>query len=108
MLYVSDGRFIQYAIDPPSGWFHVVLNFFGPNEGEGIRVYHDGAPLSGTGGTVKDLVQTAARPPADSRIVIGRAYTKLDQSYATVKVDDLLFFNQSLSPTQIASLAGQY
>ena len=96
----------MFATDPPTGWFHAVLNFFGPNDGEGIQVYHDGVPVLASSGTVKH--STTSFHSADGSIVIGRAYTGLDNFYASVRVDDLLFFNRSLSPIQIASLAGQY
>ena len=24
-----------------TGWFHILLNYIGPNDGEGIRIYYD-------------------------------------------------------------------
>ena len=29
------------SVAVPSGWTHVVLNYIGPNNGQGIRIYHD-------------------------------------------------------------------
>ena len=30
----------------PSGWFHIVVNYIGPDEGEGIRIYHNGVEVA--------------------------------------------------------------
>ena len=84
-----------------SRWLHFVLNFIGPNDGEGIRIYLDG-----------EMVQsvTAAGgfriPPRHSRIIIGRS--TIDSyfgRYASLQMDELLFFNQALSEEEIAMLS---
>ena len=77
----------------------MVLNYLGPNFGEGIRIYFDG--------TVRTFgrVMTASEVSAgDGRIVMGRHYTDLDQNYASVQVDELIFFNQALSPSDVTAL----
>ena len=40
-VYLPDGHF-EFLEPPTSGWVHAVLNFIGPNEGQGIRIYNDG------------------------------------------------------------------
>ena len=41
--------------------------------------------------------QDAPYPAGDGRIVVGRRFTNDDNHYTTVMVDELLFFNQTLS-----------
>ena len=41
----------------------------------------------------------------DGRIVIGRLYTNSDQAYSSVEIDELRFFNQTLSEAQITMLS---
>ena len=49
----------------------------------------------------EDLIGTSV----DGRIVIGRLYTNSDQAYSSVEIDELRFFNQSLSEAQITMLS---
>ena len=68
---LPSGDFLDDPVPVPTrnfaGWFHIVFNFIGPNDGQGFTVYHDG-----------ELVQNATRKrpirnfPRNSRIVIGR------------------------------------
>ena len=48
---------------------------------------------------------SGSRSPGDGRIVVGRFATDQDRHYATVMVDELLFFNQRLTPAEIVNLA---
>ena len=44
-LRVRDGDFHtvgHYGTSPPTGWFHVVFNYIGPEDGKGTRVYYNG------------------------------------------------------------------
>ena len=84
-----------------SGWFHLVLNFLGPNDGQGIHIYYNGELKS-----VKDKPVQHTYAEGDRRIVIGRYYsgnnnTKYDR-FASVQVDELLFFNQALKLDEIS------
>ena len=81
------------------GWFHVVYNFIGPSTTEGIRVYNDGEQV---GGTITE--DDSTHTEGDGRIVFGRFYTGVDQSYASVQMDELLFFNHTLSASEIFKL----
>lgn len=88
----------------PSGWFHTVINFIGPDEGEGIRIYHDGVSVAN--GTTKSYLacdQSACRP--DGRIVVGRDNTRIDTGYCSLQVDELAFFNKALSQEEITMLS---
>ena len=40
----------------------------------------------------------------DSRIVVGRLFTDRDQDYASVQVDELIYFNASLSSDHVQSI----
>ena len=83
----------------PTGWTHIVLNYIGSNDGQGIRIYFDEVEVASD--TTKDR-----RPYSigDGRIVVGRQYTDRDAMYMSVQVDELIFFNQSLSNTDINAL----
>ena len=50
-----------------SNWVHAVMNFIGPNEGQGIRVYNDGNLIGND--TTKS---NGAFPLSNGRIQIGR------------------------------------
>ena len=93
-----DGRFSK-SVSRPSGWTHVVLNYMGPNNGQGIRIYHNGVQIGNdttkSGGT---------RSAGDSKVVIGRWQTNRDQWYGSVDVDELLFFNQKLTDQEIQDI----
>ena len=76
------------------GWFHLVLNFISPLEG--FKVYNDGAEVNRTIRNFQDTYNIR-----DSRIVIGRSFTEVDEDYASVEVDELLFFNEALTEPEI-------
>ena len=76
-----------------------MLNYIGPNNGQGIRMYHNGEQVASDTG--KTGITNSA---GDGRIVVGRYYTNADRDYATVQVDELIFFNQSLSVDEIRML----
>ena len=76
-----------------------MLNYIGPNTGEGIRVYYNGGGVGG------DNTKWNRSPSAgDGRIVVGRYYTGRSQRYASVEVDELIFFNRYLSIEEIRML----
>ena len=76
---------------------HVVLNYIGPNNGQGIRIYHDGLQV-GSDDTKTDVTFS----PGDGCVCVG---TYDDVSvYASVDVDELLFFNEALSDQQIMNI----
>ena len=41
---VLDGVF-SAEFSRPTGWTDIVLNYVGPNDGQGIRVYYDGVEV---------------------------------------------------------------
>ena len=84
---------------PPTGWTHVVLNYLGPGAGEGIRVYYDGT-LTGN----DDTERLMTFPAGVGKVALGRLYTDRNGNYPGVDVDELMFFNESLSVQQIMIL----
>ena len=99
IVVLQDGQF--YTSDPtPARWFHIVLNYIGPNDGEGIRIYYNGVKVA------SDTTKGArSRSAGDGRIVVGRGLTNKDKDYASVQVDELLFFNCQLSSADSSALA---
>ena len=78
-----------------------MLNYIGPNNGEGIKIYYDGQEVdSDTEKVVWHL------PGEDGRIVVGRLQTYKDQngSYASVQVDELIYFNAALTNDDVQSI----
>ena len=95
---LPDGYF--YTDHPkPTGWFHIVLNYIGPNDGEGLRILIDGTEVGSA--TNKD---GGAYPAGDGRIVVGREYTDSGRRYASVRVDELIYFNASLTSDNVQSI----
>ena len=69
-----------------------MLNFIGPNDEEGIRIYYNGQEVK------RDTTKTSNFHTAgDGRIVVGRYRTDLDRDYASFMVDELIYFNVSLT-----------
>ena len=44
-------------------------------------------------------------PAGDGRIVVGRINTDQDRNYASLQIDELIFFNQALTQQEIEALA---
>ena len=96
----SLGTTIFTLVDKPSGWFHVVLNYLGSADGEGIRVYHDGQEIP-SGGRIPF---NEAEIPGQGTVAIGRDPILDDGQYGSVIVDELRLFNQTLSDATITVL----
>ena len=96
---VQNGYFTTH-VNTTSGWTHVVLNYIGPNNGQGIRMFVDGQEVA-TGTTRVSRVSSGG----DGRVVVGKLFANdISEKYASVQVDELIFFNQALSIDQIRTL----
>ena len=84
----------------PSGWTHFIINYIGSEDGEGIRIYYDGVRRENDTSMNLNSFNTG-----DGRIVIGRVYTDIDDRYASVQLDELIFFNIKLSDSEISILS---
>ena len=97
---MSDHEFHASASTSTTAWWiHIVLNFIGPENGEGIKFYLDGM-LTGS----DDTGEAETHTPGNGRVVLGRVYTDEDDLYGGVALDELLFFNQTLSEQEIMQL----
>ena len=94
-MYLLNKQFIIASL-VPTGWTHIVFNYIGDDDGQGIRVY--GMEV------VSDATRDVARSAGDGRIVVGRRWTDQDTYYASMEIDELIFFNKALSTTDIELL----
>ena len=74
-----------------------MLNFIGPNQG--IKIYYDGNNVKND---AKKHQQNYTQ--GDVRIVVERRFSHLNQRYATLLLDELLFFDQALTVLEIGKL----
>ena len=84
-------------------WIHLVLNFIGPNGGQGIQAFKDG--------TLREFSRYGASntyTAGDGRVVVGRRYPSRSQDYAHVEVDELIFFNEALLEQDVMELYNIY
>ena len=98
-----DGRFYM-GVNVRTGWNHLVLNFIGPVNGEGVQIYVNGV-LTGSG-----MLKYAAvsYSPGDGRVVVGRSYAHKDQQYSTLEIDELVFFNNWLNAEDVKMTYSKY
>ena len=82
------------------------MNFIGPNEGQGIRIYNDGKLIGND--TTKS---NGTNSPSNERIQIGRIDlrsinnpSRTSPFYASVEVDELLIYNRTLTEPEIIML----
>ena len=80
----------------PNGWFHLVVNFIAPNT---IRLYHNRTMVGH-----KNFF-SHHHNVGDGRIIIGRQYTDTDGLYTSIQIDELRFFNRTLTEAQILMLS---
>ena len=79
-----------------SGWTHFALNYIGPNNGEGIELFRDGA----------EAVNCTTRTPGNrstpnGRIVVGRYYTDGNYWYPSLHIDELFLFSHVLNSKDV-------
>ena len=87
-----------------SHWFHLVLVYHGPNNGEGITVH-----LNSESGR-KTTIDPSSNPIPHStgEVVIGKLLVNTDSTYGNVMVDELTFWNRKLSETEVEALKKKY
>ena len=66
VIDVATGWF-ETGLKNPSGWAHVVINFMGPNDGEGFTLF-----VNGKEGARDTSLSAGVRPEGDGRIVLGQ------------------------------------
>ena len=55
--------------------------------------------------TLESAKTTHTRTLGDGKVVLGRRYTDQNKKYASVEIDELVFFNSKIDTTQIQMLA---
>ena len=96
-IFLLDGYFREFHTRP-AGWTHIVLNYIGPNDGEGIRVYYDRQEV------VSDTTKSRGLfDPADGSILVAKRADG-DYGYTSLQMDELIFFNKTLSTTDITAM----
>ena len=84
----------------PNEWYHLVFNYIGTNNAESVAIYHDGVHVGSS--TQKTVYTRNARPGV---VVIGRYFVQFQEKYfASVMVDELLFFNRYLTTQEVQIL----
>ena len=87
------------GIELPVGWFHYTVTYSSDDD---LKVYVNGQDPwailhSGSNG----------KGPSDGRLVLGRYFTDVDSNYASVEVDELIFWNTVIPEAEIQYLANQ-
>ena len=95
-----DGKFLASA-NKYDHWHHVVLSFVkGREDKDEIQIYNNAEKVA----TDKTKV-AGTKSKGNGRIVIGRHFSGSDGKYASVEMDELLFFNQALTEKEITLLS---
>ena len=76
----------------------MVLNYIGPEHGQGFRIYNDGVKL--VGGSTTSSPSGTNFTPLDGSVALG----KFRNEYSSVAINELLFFNNKLTDAQIREL----
>ena len=78
-------------------WHHIVLSFVkGREDKDEIQIYNNAENIA-----TDKTKAVGTNSKGNGRIVIGRHFSGLDGKYASVEMDELLFFNQALTETEI-------
>ena len=84
----------------PPTWYHLVFNYIGTTNAEGVVIYHDGVHVGSS--TEKTSYARNTRPGV---VVIGRYFVQLlEEGFASVVVDELLFFNRIITTDEVQIL----
>ena len=107
-LQVIDRTLFSTTFQAVGGtWTHMVLNYIGPEHGQGIRIYYNGVKLDGGSYKTPPGKPTSA---ANGSVTVGKfknCYYSVTIDYSTVALDELLFYNVKLTSHQIRELYNQ-
>ena len=98
-VLVQDGRFVTH-VPVSNHWVHSVINYIGPNAGEGFRLYLDGINVKN-----ETRKRSSTSISNNGTIVTGRLFTDFDEFYASFQMDELLFYNRTLTEPEIIMLS---
>ena len=85
----------------PTGWTHAVLNYLGPDAGQGVRLFLNGVQVAADANQ-EPLGYT--RAIGSGSINIGRGLAGYNDFYMGVQVDEVVYFNEALSNSDIQKL----
>ena len=97
---VADGYFHYNNAPHSDAWYHMAIVFHGPNEGEGISIYHNAVLMKNDA-----TKQTNTYPDSSGIVIIGKRYTDRDEHYGSVMVDELTFWERQLTLAEIQTLS---
>ena len=98
-MRVSDGVFSCGFSPTVTGWYHLTLVFHGPDQGQGLSVYHDGILI------MNDVTKQSNNFVENlGTVVIGTARTDL-AGFGSVTIDELTFWDRRLLAEEIAAIA---
>ena len=98
-MRIPDGYFHYNHSPVPTEWYHLALVYHGPNNGQGMSVYHDG-------NLVKPDSSKSPKTHTESSgtVIIGKRHTDQDEDYGSVMVDELMFWDRQLLPAEIQAI----
>ena len=83
----------------PTQWYHLVFNYMGTSSENDVVIYHDRVAV---GSSAQISLNTYA---GQGVVVLGKYYVQaLEQDFASVMFDELLFFNRRLTPAEVQIL----
>ena len=96
-----NGYFVHITNNATSNeWIHTVMNYIGPNNGEGIQIYQNSRNIANA--TELGDHEYFEGPV---NLTLGRHYNGGDNLYGTVQVDELYYFNRVLTEAEIRMLS---
>ena len=89
---------------PGAGWIHLALVYHVIIDDNGNRLGLFATYVNGLVAQNDDTLNRSDSEHADGRIVLGRAFSEVDDFYTGMTVDDVAFFNNALGPADIPQL----
>ena len=96
---VSDGYFHYTHGSIATHWFHLAMIFHGPNDGQGMSIYHDGSLFRHDSSKMsRNFTESSGN------VIIGKRYADRDGDYGSVMVDELTFWDRQLLLEEIQAI----
>ena len=105
-MYTEDrGRSEEEVNITYNEWHHFASSFTRLSDGEIFNTYCDGTICDDDDDDWSHDVTTG---PGNGLVVIGKSYTNVAVGFASVELDELLFFNRALEENEVEALYQQY
>ena len=82
----------------PTDWYHLIFNFFGASDAEGVAIHHNGVKIG------SNRLAQYTNAAGQGVVVLGRYNVRADRDFGSVMVDEMLFFNRHLTSQEIQIL----